>query len=95
MSVDLFEIKIPASEAQLGMHVIRLDRPWEETDFMLQGFVVKDQDEINALREQCQFIYVEGKSYKQYGQVADSSPWPGCHSYTDAPVRVYQQDRRQ
>ncbi|MAM87624.1 HD-GYP domain-containing protein [Allohahella sp. A8] len=92
MSVDLFEIKIPASEAQLGMHVIRLDRPWEETDFMLQGFVVKDQDEINALREQCQFIYVEGKSYKQYGQVADRKPAqaPGrAATATRTPQFVY------
>ncbi|GAA3974107.1 HD-GYP domain-containing protein [Allohahella marinimesophila] len=76
MSVDLFEVKIPASEVQLGMHVIRLDRPWEETDFLLQGFVVKDIDEIHALREQCQFIYIEGKSYKSTNYLADRTPQP-------------------
>ncbi|MEM7292997.1 MAG: DUF3391 domain-containing protein, partial [Pseudomonadota bacterium] len=30
--------KVHVSELKLGMYVRELDRPWEETSFMFQGF---------------------------------------------------------
>ncbi|MEQ9565035.1 MAG: DUF3391 domain-containing protein, partial [Pseudomonadales bacterium] len=40
MAQELKQSKIPASEIQMGMYVSALDRPWEESPFLLQGFVV-------------------------------------------------------
>lgn len=61
MPLDIVETEIPVHELRIGMHVIRLDRPWEETDFLLQGFVIKSEAEIDALRTQCQRVMIEGK----------------------------------
>lgn len=61
MYTETTELEIPTSELRIGMHVIRLDRPWEETDFLLQGFVVRDRDEIQALQAQCHTVIIEGK----------------------------------
>lgn len=56
--------RIPVNELALGMHVIELDRPWLETDFLIQGFIIQRQDEIESLQRQCEFVYIEGIEHK-------------------------------
>lgn len=61
MRYELVEKEIPVSDLRIGMQVIRLDCPWEETNFLLQGFVIRSQDDIDALQSQCQRVVIEGK----------------------------------
>lgn len=62
---NVVETEIPVSKLQLGMHVVRLDRPWEETDFLLQGFIISSSEEINELCNQCRTVFIEGRiSYR-------------------------------
>lgn len=58
---DIVETRIHVSDLALGMHVVRLDRPWEDTDFLLQGFVIRDPKEIHSLQAQCEFVFIEGR----------------------------------
>lgn len=58
---DIVETEIPVSQLQIGMHVIRLDRPWEDTDFLLQGFILQTEDDVLAVQQQCETVIVEGK----------------------------------
>ncbi|MBW4935351.1 HD-GYP domain-containing protein [Marinobacter sp. F4206] len=58
---EIVETCIDVADLSLGMHVVRLDRPWEETSFLLQGFVIRDASEIEALRSECEFVYIEGR----------------------------------
>ena len=51
--------KVEAAELTIGMFVVELDRPWLETPFPLQGFLVESQQEIEELREHCRFVYIE------------------------------------
>jgi len=41
------------------MYVSELDRPWLETPFLFQGFYIRNQDEIQALRAHCQHVIVD------------------------------------
>jgi HD-GYP domain-containing protein (c-di-GMP phosphodiesterase class II) len=41
-----------------GMYVAALDRPWLETPFLFQGFVIKGEQEIEELRRYCEHVYV-------------------------------------
>ncbi len=61
MPTELTEVKVPVGKLELGMHVTRLDKPWEETDFLLQGFVIQDQETLAALTAQCDYVYIEGR----------------------------------
>jgi len=61
MRYETVELEIDVSELRVGMHVVRLDRPWEETDFLIQGFVVQRQEDIDALQSQCRKVVIEGK----------------------------------
>jgi HD-GYP domain-containing protein (c-di-GMP phosphodiesterase class II) len=41
------------------MYVAQLDRPWLETPFVFQGFEIKEQSEIHALKSRCDFVYID------------------------------------
>ncbi len=41
------------------MFVSGLDRPWTQTPFPIQGFYVRDLDEIKQLKTQCNHIYID------------------------------------
>jgi len=57
----VIESKVDVIDLVIGMHVVRLDRPWEETNFLLQGFVIENQADIDSLRTQCEFVFIEGR----------------------------------
>ena len=50
--------KIPVSELEIGMFVSSLDRPWSETPFMLQGLLVKTDEELKQLRACSKFVFI-------------------------------------
>jgi putative nucleotidyltransferase with HDIG domain len=58
---DIVETEIPVSQLAIGMHVIRLDRPWEDTNFLLQGFVIQNEDDLLSVQSQCHWVVVEGR----------------------------------
>src|ERR1700687_5665750 len=51
--------KIPTTELKVGMFVADLDRPWVDTPFLLQGFLIVSDDQIIALRDHCDFVIVD------------------------------------
>jgi HD-GYP domain-containing protein (c-di-GMP phosphodiesterase class II) len=55
----IHKIRIYTADLKIGMYVAELDRPWIDTPFMFQGFMVQDIDDINALREHCEYVYVD------------------------------------
>jgi HD-GYP domain-containing protein (c-di-GMP phosphodiesterase class II) len=50
--------QIPSDKVELGMYISRLDRPWIETPFIFQGFVVKEQWEIDELKRFTKYVYI-------------------------------------
>jgi HD-GYP domain-containing protein (c-di-GMP phosphodiesterase class II) len=55
--MELKEISV--DELQFGMYVSKLDRPWTETPFMFQGFVLKSEKQIDVLRKHCKKVFVD------------------------------------
>jgi len=53
--------RIPVAPANVtaGMYVAALDRPWLETPFTFQGFIVKADEEVELLDEHCDVVYVD------------------------------------
>ncbi|MDQ2069089.1 HD-GYP domain-containing protein [Natronospira bacteriovora] len=50
--------KLRVTDVSTGMYVAELDRPWLESPFLFQGFVVESRRELAQLRETCQYVYV-------------------------------------
>lgn len=53
------KVKIKVSDLQVGMYVAELDRPWLETSFLFQGFVIGSQKDIKVLASSCDYVYVD------------------------------------
>ena len=51
--------EISVGELQLGMYVAKLDRPWTETPFMFQGFVLNNDKQLDALKKYCSKVFVD------------------------------------
>jgi HD-GYP domain-containing protein (c-di-GMP phosphodiesterase class II) len=56
-SIDLF--KIDVKDLRVGMYVSKLDRPWLETNFLFQGFELKNENDVKAVQQQCDYVYID------------------------------------
>ena len=52
-------VKIGVKDLRIGMYVVELDRPWLETPFLVQGFLVKSIEELEVLADLCHYVYVD------------------------------------
>jgi HD-GYP domain-containing protein (c-di-GMP phosphodiesterase class II) len=52
------KVAVDVEKLKIGMYVCELDRPWRETPFLFQGFVIRSPDEIEQLRRLCRTVYV-------------------------------------
>ena len=58
--IDYVEkIKLRPGDLRPGMFVCDLDRPWLETPFLLQGFEITNDADIEAIAEICDFVYID------------------------------------
>lgn len=57
--MGLEEREIPSDQLIVGMYVCRLDRPWTETPFLLQGFEVSSQEDIAELQRHCRSVWID------------------------------------
>ena len=53
-----FTKRISPAHLTEGMYVQQLDRPWTETPFLFQGFMLKEPEDIEILRELCEFVFI-------------------------------------
>lgn len=51
--------KTSVKELRVDMFVAELDRPWHDTPFPLQGFLIDDVAQINQLREFCKWVSID------------------------------------
>jgi len=51
--------EVSVDELRFGMYVAELDRPWTETPFPFQGFLLRTQTQHEALRRFCKRVFVD------------------------------------
>jgi|KBSSwiStaDraftv2_1062776.scaffolds.fasta_scaffold42758_3 putative nucleotidyltransferase with HDIG domain len=51
--------KVLTTQLRVGMFVSDLDRPWVDTPFLLQGFLIEDERQIRTLRKHCEYVIVD------------------------------------
>lgn len=53
------QVKLAVNELTIGMYISGLDRPWTQTPFPLQGFYIRDIDELKKLKSLCSYVYID------------------------------------
>jgi len=61
---------VPVEELQFGMYVAELDRPWTDTPFMFQGFVLERPEQLDTLKKYCKSVVVDSEK----SQLPDALP---------------------
>ena len=59
--------KLATSVLRVGMYVSALDRPWLETPFITQGFVIESADDIARLQKYCEYVYIDFRRGQKIG----------------------------
>jgi HD-GYP domain-containing protein (c-di-GMP phosphodiesterase class II) len=53
------QTKVTALDLKRGMFISALDRPWIDTPFMLQGFLIENDEDLSTLRQYCEYVFVD------------------------------------
>lgn len=56
---EIRKVKVLVEDLRTGMYVSGLDRPWLETPYLLQGFLLNTDDDLKEVRKYCRFVYVD------------------------------------
>ncbi len=67
------EKKLNCSELRIGMYVSRLDRPWLDTPFMFQGFLIRNNHDLANLSRYCEYVFID----ESKAENAKPDPMPG------------------
>lgn len=59
VATEIEEQKVDVRDLVPGLYVCRLDRPWTDTPFALQGFLIENADEIRELTRLCRHVFVD------------------------------------
>lgn len=51
--------KVDVNELIIGMFVSKLDRPWLDTPYPIEGFYIKNDFDIRQLSEFCEYVYID------------------------------------
>jgi HD-GYP domain-containing protein (c-di-GMP phosphodiesterase class II) len=64
---------VPVAELQYGMYVAELDRPWTDTPFRFQGFVLQTPEQLDTLKKFCKVVQVDPDRAEVVSRLADST----------------------
>lgn len=62
MNTAVREVRISVQGLALGMYVSRLDRPWIETSFPMQGLKIGSDADLHHLQRVCSYVYIDTAS---------------------------------
>ena len=51
--------QIDAKDLEIGMYVSQVDRPWLETPFLFQGFLIANEKHIEEVQRICEYVYID------------------------------------
>lgn len=57
--MDIEKFKVPVDLLKIGMYVSELDKPWIETPFIFQGFLITNENELDQLNQYCEYVYID------------------------------------
>lgn len=66
--------KLAIADLQYGMYIGALDRPWIDTPFKFQGFMLQSPEELEILQKFCSFVFVDPDKSEVIARLTDTMP---------------------
>ncbi|MCW8830726.1 MAG: HD-GYP domain-containing protein [Gammaproteobacteria bacterium] len=77
------ERKVSTFDLTIGMHVANLDRPWLDTPFLLQGFIIEKEADIQALQQHCKYVFIDTEKGEEATSYMDEKPTLPSSKYVE------------
>jgi HD-GYP domain-containing protein (c-di-GMP phosphodiesterase class II) len=90
-SFALDKVYTQVNQLAIGMYIVELDRPWLETPFLFQGFELKTEEEISAVRDICDYVYIDTTKRKKPNNIVAEQAQVNIHSvlgYGSPPAKL-------
>lgn len=81
------ERKVRVNNLKIGMYVVNLDRPWLDTPFLVQGFHIRDNEELRALNKYCKHVFIDPDMGQQAEIYMDQDPQLPTNEYLERFLR--------
>ncbi len=82
--------RIDVKDLRVGMFVVELDKPWEESGFMFQGLEIKSPSDVLAVQKECEHVFVDYDEFSlpknAPGQGLPAAPGAGSSLDAELPV---------
>jgi HD-GYP domain-containing protein (c-di-GMP phosphodiesterase class II) len=82
--------KVNVAFLKIGMYVSNLDRPWIDTPFLLEGFIIKTEEDLTVLSQYCSYVYIDTDRGIGASQYIEEAP----RLKTNAYLERYLQDNK-
>jgi HD-GYP domain-containing protein (c-di-GMP phosphodiesterase class II) len=66
--------KVKSADLRIGMFVADLDRPWIDTPFLLQGFLIEDREQLDQVIGCCSWVMIDPQ--RSIGSAYEPLPKP-------------------
>jgi HD-GYP domain-containing protein (c-di-GMP phosphodiesterase class II) len=66
--------QVTIGDLEFGMYIAELDRPWTETPFKFQGFVLKTHEELETLAKYCRVVFLDPERREVGSSLTDTLP---------------------
>lgn len=87
--------QVDVSQLEIGMYVCEVDRPWRETPFLFQGFPLLTVQDIRAVQDCCQYVFIDEFQRVKVSLKPEGAGLGAADSHKRAPLsREMQQARR-
>lgn len=77
------DCKVNVAYLKVGMYVSNLDRPWIDTPFLLEGFLIKDEEDLSTLSQYCTFVFIDPRRGLAAEQYIDDAPRLKTNTYLE------------
>lgn len=74
---------VRVSELEFGMYVAELDRPWTDTPFKFQGFVLQTAEQLETLKKFCKSVFVDPDRQEILDRLPDQARLGAVRSAVD------------
>ena len=59
LAANIMKKQVSVLQLKFGVYIHELDRPWTETPFMFQGFVLSNDKQLETLKKHCKKVTID------------------------------------
>ncbi|MGE4070309.1 MAG: HD-GYP domain-containing protein [Lysobacterales bacterium] len=66
--MEIVEVRKDVRLLKVGMYVCRLDRPWLDTPYEMEGFLIQSDEDLQELAKHCSYVFIDDRRSVYAGQ---------------------------